>query len=71
MASRSLNRAGYVAVYQVPVNELVDDPFCAHGVIIGDVIERLIGKDDPPTKRIVGLVALIHLDLCSGCAVSG
>ena len=68
MASRSLNRAGYMAVYQVPVNELVDDPFCAHGVIFGDVIDRLIGKDDSPTKRIIGLVALIHLDLVFGVA---
>ena len=68
MASRSLNRAGYMAVYQVPVNELVDDPFCAHGVIFGDVIDRLIGKDDAPTKRIVGFIALIHLDLMVGVA---
>ena len=68
MASRSLNCARYVAVDQVPVDELVDDPFGAHGVILGDVIDRLIGKDDPPTKRIVGLVALIHLDLVFGIA---
>ena len=68
MASRSLNRAGYMAVYQVPVNELVDDPFCAHGVIFGDVIDRLIGKDDSPTKRVVGLVTLINLYLMVGVA---
>ena len=68
MASRSLNFARYVAVDQVPVNELVDDPFGAHGVILGDVIDRLIGKDDSPTKRIIGLVALIHLDLVFGVA---
>ena len=68
MASRSLNRAGYMAVYQVPVNELVDDPFCAHGVVFGDVIDRLIGKDDSPTKRVVGLVTLIHLYLMVGVA---
>ena len=68
MASRSLNFAGYVAVDQVPMNELVDDPFCAHGVVFGDVIDRLIGKDDSPTKRVVGLVTLIHLYLMVGVA---
>ena len=68
MASRSLNCARYVTVDQVPVDEFVDDPFGAHGVILGDVIDRLIGKDDPPAKCIVGLIALIHLDLVFGVA---
>ena len=68
MASRSLNCARYVAVDQVPVNELVNDSLRTHRVIFSDVIDRLIGKDDPPTKRIVRFIALIYLDLVFGVA---
>jgi hypothetical protein len=47
----------------VPMREFVGDDLRRHRIVGGQILDRLVGKDDPPAEGHSGRVALEHLDL--------
>ena len=62
VATRSLHLTLDVAVNQVPVDEFIDDGFCADRIIRGDVLNGLVREYDAPAEGIVGFIALVNFD---------
>src|SRR2546430_1895760 len=58
--------AAEVHVDVVPDREVLREPLVEGRVGVLDATERLVGKDNPEPKRIVGGVALPYLDLVPG-----
>ena len=52
----------------VPMRELAADRLAADGIVRHQVLDRLVREDDAPAERVVGPVALEHMDIMARIA---
>lgn len=63
MTAGTLHCPRYIAVNEVPVNELVNNALDADGIFSRNVFDCPVCKDDSPFKGVVWLITLVYLDL--------
>ena len=63
MSGRSHRLAVEMEVDLIPVGEFARDRSIGRRVIVHQIVQRLVGKDDAEAERVVGLVTLIDGDV--------
>ena len=68
VAARSNHVTVDVDIDIVPVGKPLEDLLRRHRIVLGEVLESLIGEHHAPAESVVGPIALVESDLVGGVA---